>query len=72
MTLQMHYQEKFEEGMERGIQKGMERGMEQGKRQAALRMLESEDLPVEKIAEYSGLMTEQVEELEKERQSVQA
>lgn len=58
MTLQMNYQEKFEQGIERG------------NRQAALRMLQDGDLPLEKIALYSGLTVEQVLELEKEAQPV--
>lgn len=65
MTLQMHYEEKFEEGME----KGMEKGMEQGKKQFVLRMLEDGELPLEKIALYSGLSLEAVQELKEELQS---
>lgn len=61
MTLQMHYQEKFEQGLEQGI--------EQGNRQSALRMLQEGDLPVEKIAKYSGLTVDEVLELEKEEAS---
>lgn len=58
MTLQMSYQEKFEQGVE------------QGKIETAMRMVEEGDLPVEKIALYSGLTLEQVLELEKELQPV--
>lgn len=58
MTLQMHYQEKYEQGVE------------QSKRQFVLRMLEDGDLPLEKIALYSGLTMDQVLELEKEMQTV--
>lgn len=58
MTLQMAYQEKFEEGME------------QEKREAAMRMIQDGDLPIDKIALYSGLSMEQVLELEKEMQPV--
>lgn len=58
MTLQMKYQEKFEQGIE------------QGNRQAALRMIEDGDLPLKKIALYSGLSFEEVLELEKELQPV--
>ena len=60
MTLQMHYQEKYEQGIEQGI--------EQEKRQSVMRMIEDGDLPLEKIALYSGLTLEQVSELEKEFQ----
>ena len=56
MTLQMHYQEKYEQGIEHE------------KEQSALRMIEDGDLPLEKIALYSGLTLEQVSELEKEFQ----
>ena len=55
MTLQMNYQEKYEQGME------------QEKVDSAKRMLEDGDLPLEKIAMYSGLTIEQVLELEKTR-----
>lgn len=58
MTLQMSYQEKFEQGFE------------QGKIEAAKRMIEEGDLPVEKIALYSGLTLEQVLEIERELQPV--
>ncbi len=58
MTLQMHYQEKYEQGIE------------QGNRQSALRMIKDGNLPLEKIALYSGLTLEQVSELEKEFQTV--
>ncbi len=64
MTLQMHYQEKYEQGIEQGIEKGIE----QEKIDSAVRMIEDGDLPLEKIAMYSGLTLEQVLELEKELQ----
>lgn len=60
MTLQMHYQEKYEQGIEQGIEKE--------KIDSAVRMIEDGDLPLEKIAMYSGLTLEQVLELEKELQ----
>lgn len=56
MTLQMNYQEKYEQGVE------------QEKIDSAVRMIEDGDLPLEKIAMYSGLTLEQVLELEKELQ----
>lgn len=56
MTLQMSYQEKFEQGLE------------QGKIESAVRMLKEGDLPIEKIALYSGLTHEQVIELGKKLQ----
>ena len=58
MTLQMNYQEKYEQGVE------------QEKIDSAMRMLEDGDLPLEKVAMYSGLTLEQVLELEKELQPV--
>lgn len=58
MTLQMHYQEKYEQGLEQGV--------EQEKIDSAMRMIEDGDLPMEKIALYSGLTLEQVLKLEKE------
>ena len=57
MTLQMNYQEKCEQGIEQGV--------EQGKIDSAMRMIEDGDLPLEKVAMYSGLTLEQVLELEK-------
>jgi len=58
MTLQMNYQEKYEQGV---VQEKMD---------SAMRMIEDGDLPLEKIAMYSGLTLEQVLELERELQSV--
>lgn len=58
MTLQMHYQEKYEQGIEQGI--------EQEKMETVKRMIQSEELSVDKIALYSGLTIKQVLELEKE------
>ena len=62
MTLQMNYQEKYEQGIEQGV--------EQEKIDSAMRMIEDGDLPLEKVALYSGLTLEQVLELEKELQPV--
>ena len=70
MTLQMKYQEKYEQGMEQGLEQGLERGIEQEKIDSAKRMIEGGDLPLEKIATYSGLTLEQVRELKKELQPV--
>ena len=58
MTLQMNYQEKYEQGVE------------QEKIDSAMRMIEDGDLPLEKVAMYSGLTLEQVLELERELQPV--
>ena len=57
MTLQMNYQEKYEQGVE------------QEKIDSAVRMIEDGDLPLEKIAMYSGFTLEQALELEQELQS---
>ena len=57
MALQMNYQEKYEQGVE------------QEKIDSAVRMIEDGELPLEKIAMYSGLTLEQVVEIEKELQS---
>lgn len=65
MTLYMKYQEKYEEGYDEGIEQGIEKGIEKGNRESALRMIKDGDLPMEKIAMYSGLTLEQVLELEK-------
>lgn len=53
MTLQMHYQQKYEQGVE------------QEKIDSARSMIEDGDLPLKKVAMYSGLTLEQVLELEK-------
>ena len=55
MTLEVRYRELLEQGIEQGI--------EQQKMQTALRMLQSGELSVEKIALYSGLDIEKVLEL---------
>lgn len=60
MTLQMNYQEKYEQGIEQGI--------EQEKIDSAVRMIEDGDLPVEKIAMYSGLTLDQVLKMKNERE----
>ena len=62
MTLQMHYQEKYEQCIEQGVEKE--------KVDSEMRMIEDGDLPLEKIAMYSGLTIEQVFELERELQPV--
>ncbi|MEH2943169.1 Rpn family recombination-promoting nuclease/putative transposase [Lachnospiraceae bacterium KK002] len=62
MTLQMHYQEKYEQGYDEGDRK---RSIA-----VAMNMLQDGDLPLEKIAMYSGLTLQQVLELEKELQPV--
>jgi len=54
----MNYQEKYEHGVE------------QEKMDLAMRMIEDGDLPLEKVAMYSGLTLEQLLELEKELQPV--
>ena len=58
MALQMNYQEKYEQGYDEGDRK---RSIA-----VAMNMLQDGDLPLEKIAMYSGLTLEQVLELEKE------
>lgn len=63
---ELHRKSLLEEGMERG----MELGMEQGVTKTALKMLESRDLSMEKIAEYCDLSLEKVKELSKELQMV--
>ncbi len=60
MTLQMHYQEKYEQGYNEGDRK---RAVS-----VATKMLQDGEMPLEKIALYSGLTLEQVLELEQELQ----
>ncbi|MCM1467992.1 MAG: hypothetical protein NC086_07570, partial [Alistipes sp.] len=58
MTLQMNYQEKYEQGYDEGDRK---RAI-----LVAMNMLQDGDLPLEKIATYTGLTLEQVLELHNE------
>ena len=51
------------EGIDIGRTEGIEIGLEKQKEQTALRMLQSGELSVEKIALYSGLDIEKVLEL---------
>ena len=60
----------MEKGMQYGMEQGIEQGIEQEKMDVAIRMLEGGDLPLEKVAMYSGLTLEQVLELKKGLQLV--
>ena len=48
------------------MRQGISQGIEQQKIDSAKRMIEDGDLSLEKVALYSGLALEQVQELEKE------
>lgn len=52
--------------MEMRYREFLEEGLEQGLEQTAIRMLQTGELSVEKIALYSGLTMERVLELKKE------
>ena len=52
--------------LEQGMRQGISQGIEQQKIDSAKRMIEDGDLSLEKVALYSGLALEQVQELEKE------
>ena len=49
--------------LNQGISQGINQGISQNQRETALRMLEDGDLPFDKIAKYSGLKVEDVEQL---------
>lgn len=54
-------------GMMRGpmIETEAKRILDKGKRETALRMIQDGELSIEKVAKYSGLTVEEVEELAK-------
>ena len=52
-----------QEGVEEGIEKGIEKGIEEGGVNTALRMLQDGELPLDKIALYSGLPLAKVQKL---------
>jgi len=68
----LHYQASMAEstwtaGMMEGEKKGIEKGIEQGRRSVALNLLQSGVLDIEKIAEMTGLTSEEVQDLDTER-----
>ena len=66
MTFEMLMEERFEAGMEKGIKKGREEGIEQGTYNKSLetaKKLLAMSLPLEKIAEATGLPLDTILEL---------
>lgn len=55
-------QQGIQQGIEKGVEKGIEKGMQHIQIEIARRML-SENEPVEKIMQYTGLSAEQIESL---------
>ena len=56
----------YQEGMADGMQKGMQKGMEKGRRDTSIsnaRNMLADGLPVEKVAQYTGLAVEDVKSL---------
>ena len=51
------------QGISQGISQGINQGISQNQRETALRMLQDGDLSIDKIAKYSGLRMEDVEQL---------
>ena len=49
--------------LNQGISQGINQGISQNQRETALRMLQDGELPIDKIAKYSGLGIEDVEQL---------
>lgn len=49
--------------LNQGINQGKSQGISQNQRETALRMLQDGELPIDKIAKYSGLKVEEVEQL---------
>ena len=65
-VLEGQYQEGMADGMEKGMQKGMQKGMEKGRRDTSIsnaRNMLADGLPVEKVAQYTGLAIEDVRSL---------
>lgn len=59
--------EGLQEGKREGLQEGLREGKQEGKREHAVEMARkmlADKLPIEKIAEYSGLSLEEVHKLE--------
>lgn len=51
------------QGIKQGIKQGKSQGISETKKQTALRMLQDGELSIDKIAQYSGLRVEDVEQL---------
>ncbi len=64
MTFEMLMEEKFEAGMEKGIKKGIEKGAYNKSLETAKKLL-AMSLPLEKIAEATGLPLDTILELKK-------
>lgn len=56
--------------LEEGLERGLAQGFEQGAVKIAMNMIEDGNLPLEKIAMYSGLPLTRVRELSEELQMV--
>ena len=49
--------------LNQGINQGKSQGINENKKETALRMLQDGELPIDKIAEYSGLKVSEVQQL---------
>ncbi|WP_047153550.1 hypothetical protein [Aneurinibacillus tyrosinisolvens] len=57
-------QQRYEEGIEKGKEEGKEEGRIEEKRAIALKML-ADGMPIEQVANYSGLSLKEVKKLKK-------
>ena len=62
MTFEMKMQEARNEGKEEGLAEGLAEGLTKMATTVAMNML-SKNEPIDKIAEYTGLTEEQIQEL---------
>ena len=49
--------------LNQGINQGKSQGISQNQKETALRMLQDGELPIRKIAKYTGLAVEEIEQL---------
>jgi predicted transposase/invertase (TIGR01784 family) len=48
-----------------GLEKGMEKGLEQGKKEMVMQLIKDGTLTIKKIAEITGMTTQQIKSIEK-------
>jgi predicted transposase/invertase (TIGR01784 family) len=56
----------YKEGLEKGKQEGLEKGLEKGKHEVVVNMLRKGTLSPEQIAEFTGVVVEEVKKIAKE------
>ena len=66
--MQEGIKEGIKEGLQKGLQEGLQKGIEEGKKEASINIAKkmlSTHMPIEQIAELSGLSANEVAELSK-------